>query len=153
MLIAALFIIATSGNNSNTHHQWVYKQNVVCVQSNVCTLSHFSRVWLFATLWIVAHQAPLSVGFSRQEYCSGLSCPPPGDLPNPRTEPVAPALQADSLPLSHGGSPQWNITGQKKKKKGMKCWYTLQHEWTFRTLYYMKEGSHKWPHIVGVHLY
>ena len=95
----------------------MYKQNVVCVQWNVCALSHFSRVRLFATLWIVAHQAPLSVGFSRQEYCSGLSCPPPGDLPNPRTEPVAPALQADSLPLSHGGSPQWNITGQKKKKK------------------------------------
>ena len=46
-------------------------------------LSHFSRVWLFATLWTVAHQAPLSMGFSRQEYWSGWPCPPPGDLPDP----------------------------------------------------------------------
>ena len=42
-----------------------------------------SSVQLFATLWTVAHQAPLSVEFPRQEYWSGLLCPPPGDLPNP----------------------------------------------------------------------
>ena len=42
-----------------------------------------SCVWLFSTLWTAAHQAPLSMGFSRQEYWSGLPCPPPGDLPNP----------------------------------------------------------------------
>ena len=42
-----------------------------------------------ATPWTVAHQAPLSVGLSRQEYCSGLLCPPPGDLPNPGVEPVS----------------------------------------------------------------
>ena len=50
---------------------------------------------------------PLSVGFSRQEYWSGLPCPPPRDLPGPGigpTSPVAPALKADSLPLSHQGS-------------------------------------------------
>ena len=46
-------------------------------------LSHFSRVHLFATLWIIAHQSPLSTGFSRQEYWSGLLCAPPADLPNP----------------------------------------------------------------------
>ena len=46
-------------------------------------LSHFSCVQLFQILWTVACQAPLSMGFSRQEYWSGLSCPPPGDLPNP----------------------------------------------------------------------
>ena len=72
------------------------------------TLSHFSHVRLFATLWTVAHQAPLFVGFSRQEYWSGLPCPPPGDLPDPRTEstsPVSSALQVDSLPLSHQGGP------------------------------------------------
>ena len=45
-------------------------------------LSHFSCVQLFATLWTVAHQVPLSMGFSRQEYWSGLPCPPPG-LPDP----------------------------------------------------------------------
>ena len=49
------------------------------------------------TPWTVAHQAPLSMGFSRQEYWSGLPCPPPGDLPNPGIEPWPPALQADSL--------------------------------------------------------
>ena len=43
-------------------------------------------VWLFATLWTIAHQSPLSVGFSRQEYWSGRPCPPPRDLPNPRIE-------------------------------------------------------------------
>ena len=45
-------------------------------------------------------QAPLSTGFSRQEYGSGLPCPPPGDLPDPGTKPHSPALQVDSLPLS-----------------------------------------------------
>ena len=54
--------------------------------------------------WTVAHQAPPSMGFSRQEYCSGLPCPPPGDLPNPGIEPTSPALQAGSLPLSHQGN-------------------------------------------------
>ena len=57
------------------------------------------------TLWTVAHQAPLSMGVSRQEYWSGLPFPPPGDLPDPGIEPASPALpalQADILPLSHG---------------------------------------------------
>ena len=67
----------------------------------VCVLSHFGYVQLGATLWTVAHQAPLSMGFSRQEYWSGLPCPSPGDRPNSRIEPVSPALQADSLPPSH----------------------------------------------------
>ena len=52
-------------------------------------LSHFSRVQLFATLWTVDHQAPLSMGFSRQEYWTGLPCPPPGDLPDPEIEPLS----------------------------------------------------------------
>ena len=61
----------------------------------VCVLSRFSSVRLFATLWTVAHEAPLSMGFSRQEYWSGLPCPPPGDLPDPGIEPtslMSPAL-------------------------------------------------------------
>ena len=68
-------------------------------------LNRFSCVQLFGTLWTVAHQASLSMGFSRQEYWSGLPCPPPGDLPDPGIEPVSLALQADSLPLSHWRSP------------------------------------------------
>ena len=60
------------------------------------------------TLWTVARQVPLSMGFSRQEYWSGLLFPFPGELSDPGLEPVSPeatALQADSLPLSHQGSP------------------------------------------------
>ena len=56
-----------------------------------------SHVQLFATPGSVACQSPLSMEFSRPEYCSGLSCPPPGDLPNPGIKPRSPALQVDSL--------------------------------------------------------
>ena len=52
-------------------------------------LSRFSHVQLFATPWTVAHQASLSIGFSRQEHWRRLPCPPPGDLPNPGIEPVS----------------------------------------------------------------
>ena len=52
-------------------------------------LRSFSCVQLFATLWIVDCQAPLSMGFSRQEKWSGLPCPPPGDLPDPGIEPAS----------------------------------------------------------------
>ena len=55
----------------------------------VCVLSHFSHVHLFETLWTIAHQAPLSMGFSRQEYRSGLPCSPPGNLPNPGIKPTS----------------------------------------------------------------
>ena len=75
----------------------------LCVSAN-----RFSCIRLFATLWTLARQAPLSMGFSRQEYCSGLPWPPPGELPNPGITPASPgtlALQVDSLPLSHPGSP------------------------------------------------
>ena len=57
----------------------------------------FSRVRLFVTPWTVAYQAPPSMGFSRQEYWSGLPFPSPGDLPDPGIEPGSPTLQADAL--------------------------------------------------------
>ena len=56
-----------------------------------------SRVRLFATLWTVGYKAPPFMGFSRQEYWSGLPFPSPGDLPNPGIEPRSPALEADAL--------------------------------------------------------
>ena len=56
-----------------------------------------SRVQLFATPWTVAHRAPPSMGFSRQEYWSGLPFPSPGDFPDPGIEPRSPALQANAL--------------------------------------------------------
>ena len=58
-----------------------------------------------ATLWAIACQAPLSVGFSRQEHWNGLLFPSPGDLPHPGIKPKSPALQMDSLLLSCQGSP------------------------------------------------
>ena len=72
-------------------------------------LSHFSRVQLFATPWIIGHQAPLSMGFSRQEYWNELPFPSPGELPNLGIELASPCISfiADRLfyPLSHLGSP------------------------------------------------
>ena len=67
----------------------VWKLNAVLVKS-------LSRVQLFATPWTVTYQAPPTMGFSRQEYWSGLPFPSPGDLPNPGIEPWSPALQADT---------------------------------------------------------
>ena len=69
-----------------------------------------SYVQLFATPWTTAHQAPPSMGFSRQEYCSGLPFPSPGDLPNPGIKPRSPALQADTLT----SEPKNSKTGLKK---------------------------------------
>ena len=63
-----------------------------------------SHVRLFSTPQTVACQAPLSMGFSRQEYWSGLPFPPPGNLPDSGIEPTSPALQADFLSLSCQGS-------------------------------------------------
>ena len=64
---------------------------------------------------IVAHQAPLSMEFSRQEYWSGLPFPTPGDLPDPGIKPGSPALQADSLPSEPPGKPNEILCKRKKK--------------------------------------
>ena len=74
----------------------------------VCLLSCFSHVQLFVNLRTVARQAPFSMGFSRQEYWSGLPCLPPGDLPDPGIKPCLLRLllwQAGSLPLAPAGKP------------------------------------------------
>ena len=71
-------------------------------------VSSLSHVQLFAISRAVAHQAHLSMGFSRQEYWRGFPCPPAGDLPNTGTEPeppVAPALQVDSFTAEPPGKP------------------------------------------------
>ena len=62
-------------------------RSIMNISNNV--LSHFSCVRLFVTLWTVACQTPLSMGFSRQEYWSGFSFPPPGDLPDPGIKPMS----------------------------------------------------------------
>ena len=69
-------------------------------------MKSLSRVQLFVTPWTVAHQAPPSLEFSRQEYWSGLPLPSPGDLPDPGIELGSPALQADTLPSEPPGKHQ-----------------------------------------------
>ena len=66
---------------------------------------------LFATPWTRAHQAPLSMEFSWQEYWSGLPFPSPGDLPNPGIEPGSPALQANSIPPEPAWEPLFAVSG------------------------------------------
>ena len=76
-----------------------------------------SHVRLFVIPRTIAHQASLSLEFSRQEYWSGLPVPPPEELPNPGIEPWSPAWQADSLPFELQGSLNGSIVVVKKKKK------------------------------------
>ena len=75
------------------------------------------------TLWTVAHQAPLSTGFSSQENWSGLPCPPPEDLPDPGIKPMtsaSPALQADSLPTQPPGKPR-NTKSESESEVAQSC--------------------------------
>ena len=99
-------------------HSWKNSLRCSIIRQNPCSITFMyicswpkvkvkslSHVRLFATPWTVAHQAPPSMGLSRQEYCSGLPFPSLGDLPDPRIDPRSPTLQADALTfLSHQGS-------------------------------------------------
>ena len=77
-----------------------------CIETLCVNVQSLSHVRLFVTPQTVAHQAPLSMGFSRQEYWSRLPFPSPGDLPNLGIEPGSPASQADALP----SEPPWKPT-------------------------------------------
>ena len=110
-LCPSLFSLITCDALSPPHWGWFYLKVLQghwtthdLYEFIVCVLS-CCHVWLFVILQTVAPQALLSTGFSRQEYCTGLPCPHPGDLPNPGIEPASRALQVDSLLLSHWGSP------------------------------------------------
>ena len=87
-------------------------------------------VRLCVTLWTVARQAPQSLGFSRQEFWSGLPCPPPGNLPNPGIEPKSPTLQVYSLPAEPPGKPNNLIMKSVKfsKVKGYKLIAKFRHK-------------------------
>ena len=80
------------------------RQHVSYIHVHVCMLSYFSRVRLFATRWTVACQAPLPMGFPREECKTGLPFPPPGNLPDLRIELCLPHWQMDSLSLNDQGS-------------------------------------------------
>ena len=71
---------------------------------HACVVSLYSRVRQYATQWTIARQA-LSMGFSRQEYWSGLPCPPPGDLPDPGTEPIISCIAGGFFTAEPPGSP------------------------------------------------
>ena len=98
----------------------------------------------FATPWTVAHEAPLSMGFSRQEYWSGLPFLPPGDLPDPGIESMSPALQVNSLPVEPPGKPPCNFHIYLILKNLMNIWgdqfsclllkpaFTVGLNWAFR---------------------
>ena len=82
----------------------------------------FGRTWFFVTPWTVAHQAPLSMKFSRQEYWSRLPFPSPGDLPDPGITPGSPVLQANSLPSLSPGKPHNRVTYPLQLNKSIKWW-------------------------------
>ena len=104
-------------------------------QCSARMLSHFSSVRLFATLSTVAHQAPLAMGFSRQEYWSGLPCPPPGHLPDPEIEPtffMSPTLSGRFFTTSTTWEalralwwPKWEGNLKKKGYMYLYRWLTL----------------------------
>ena len=97
----------------------------------VYMLSCFSCVWLFETLWAIARQPPLSMGFSRQEYWSGLPGPPPGDLPDPGIEP-----QSLISPILAGGffttSATWEAPNCTYFKYNL--WWALTYACTCETI-------------------
>ena len=100
---------AKSNSSHSSYHLWsscCKSRTLPLVLHTLCVLRCFSRTQLFPTLWTISHQAPLSMGFSRQEYWRGLPCPPPGDLPNLGTEPRSLTLQVDSLPSEPPGKPK-----------------------------------------------
>ena len=88
-------------------------------------LSHFSRVRLFATPWTVARQAPLSMGFSRQESWSGLPCHPPRDLPDWGIQLLSACVSCITggfLPTEPPGKPKWSLVHLNADKKGPAAW-------------------------------
>ena len=95
-----LYLFISSRNYSVDSLALLHRHAVLCA-------SLFTHVWLFATPRTVTLQAPLSIGILRQEYWSGLPCPPPENLPDPGIEPRSSALQADFCCLNHQGS--WRI--------------------------------------------
>ena len=104
----------------------------VCVSPNllfiIVMFSRFSGVPLFVTLWTIAHQVLLSMGFSWQENWSGLPYSPPGDLPDPVTKPRPPAPQAGSLPSEPPGWCQ-KVRVLLESEAGMNSHVTKHHSW------------------------
>ena len=124
--------------------EWVHKNLLLVVVDGLVLKSCLT----LAAPWTVAHQAPLSMGFSRQEYWSGLLFPSPGDLPNTGLEPGSPALQADSLPTELWGKHKnllvlinsVKLQDTKYVYNNLSCFNTL-------TMKYLKRKSRKQFHL------
>ena len=101
------------GSLSNTTQSLLYSYAFLRVCLTMCThacmLNHFSHVWLFATLWTIACQAPLPMGFSRQDYWSGLSFPSPRDIPHPGIVPACSALTGIFFTTEPLGKPTGHV--------------------------------------------
>ena len=115
-------------------------------------LSCLSHVQLFETPWTVARQAPLSLGFSRQEYWRGSPCPLPGNLPNPGIETRSPTLQADSLPSKPPGKPKNTGVGSLSLLQGSfltqeSNWGLLHLRQILYQLSYQGSLSHSWGKV------
>ena len=105
-----------------------------------------SHVQIFATPWTIAHQAPLSMEFSRQEHWSGLPLPSPGDLPDLGIEPGSPTLQADSLSSEPPGKPpkhRWHVGSSSLTRDQLEV-QSLSH-WTTREVPKESWGDINWP--------
>ena len=102
-----LFEKSTGGNSRPRTIERTWKPVIILFfpskthVASACMLNCFSHVWFFVTLCTVASQAPLSLGFSRQEYWGGLPCPPPGALPDPEIESLSPVSCIDRWVLYH----------------------------------------------------
>ena len=97
IVLFSLIWVSSSRLSFALHQKEVYLYSII--GGHAYMLSHFSRVRLFVTFWTVAHQAPLSMGFSRQEYWRGWTCSPPGDLCDPGIKPVSHISCIDSQVL------------------------------------------------------
>ena len=122
-----------------------------CTLYSVCMLSHVSHGQLVVTLWTVAHQAPLSMRFSRQEYCSGLPFPPPGNCPNPGIEPTSrmfPTLAGRFFTTSATWEATLYSTGTEKSQSLVEDAYTWQYTANAWTNVY--EHDWTWTHVTSV---
>ena len=108
-LIPSLFLFQNSSHLLRDYNQPI--TDLTALVTATSPQSCFIHVPLFATLWTVTCQTPLSMEFSRQEYSSGLPFPSPEDLPNPGVEAGSRALQADSLPSEPLGKPYCTVIG------------------------------------------
>ena len=118
------FLISLSQNGFSSCW-WSLPQSIYYFMACVRAQS-WSHVWLFVTPWTIAHQALLSVGSSRQDYWSGLPCPPPGALPDPGIEPTSPALAGRFFTTVPPGKPRswvvFSVCAQKAEPR-----YSVQY--------------------------